>query len=160
MAIEAMVAAPIVALGLMSPGGSETFGKADNAIMLMLNVFLRPPLMIIGFITSIMFSYISIWLLNTGFARVSNGLSDYMFGLPRLLVAPLLIIVIYVSLFTVLVQKSFQLIHILPDKVLRWIGGGMQEAFGAGDTASAAMGETKGAVTLGDLAKVSANLRW
>ncbi|TID97733.1 type IV secretion protein DotA, partial [Legionella pneumophila] len=49
--IEAMVAAPIVALGVTHPEGNEAFGKGEFAIMILVNVFLRPSLMIIGYIT-------------------------------------------------------------------------------------------------------------
>lgn len=39
--IEAMIAAPIVAIGMLSPGGHhEIFGRAEAALMLILNIFL------------------------------------------------------------------------------------------------------------------------
>jgi defect-in-organelle-trafficking protein DotA len=47
--IEAMVAGPIVALGVTHPEGHDAFGKGEQAIMLLMNVFLRPAMMIIGY---------------------------------------------------------------------------------------------------------------
>lgn len=68
--IEAMVAAPIVALGVSSPEGDAAFGKGEHAIMLLLNVFLRPGMMIIGYIAAIALSFVSVWIINAGFSNV------------------------------------------------------------------------------------------
>lgn len=65
--IEAMVAAPIVALGVTHPEGHDAFGKGEAAVMLLMNVFLRPAMMIIGYISAIALSYVSVWILNSGF---------------------------------------------------------------------------------------------
>lgn len=69
--IEAMVAAPIVALSITHPEGEGPFGgKAEQALMILMNVFLRPALMIIGYISGIILSYVSIWIINAGFSNV------------------------------------------------------------------------------------------
>ncbi len=68
--IEAMVAAPLVALGVMNPEGDQAFGKGDQAIMLILGIFLRPAMMIMGYIFGIILSYVGIWFVNAGFAIV------------------------------------------------------------------------------------------
>lgn len=65
--IEAIVAAPIVALGVVHPEGHDAFGKGEAAIMILMNVFLRPSMMIIGYIAAISLSYVAVWLLNAGF---------------------------------------------------------------------------------------------
>lgn len=65
--IEAMVAAPIVALGITHPEGHDAFGKGEASIMILLNVFLRPSMMIIGYIASISLSFVGVWILNAGF---------------------------------------------------------------------------------------------
>lgn len=68
--IEAMVAAPIVALGVTHPEGHDAFGKGEQAIMILMNVFLRPAMMVIGYISAIALSYVSVWIINAGFANV------------------------------------------------------------------------------------------
>ncbi len=68
--VEAMVAAPIVALGVTHPEGEGPFGKGEQAIMILMNVFLRPSLMIIGYIAGIILSYVSVWVINAGFSNV------------------------------------------------------------------------------------------
>lgn len=65
--VEAMVAGPIVALGVTHPEGHEAFGKGEQAIMILMNVFLRPSMMIIGYIFGIALSYVGVWILNAGF---------------------------------------------------------------------------------------------
>ncbi|NKB46251.1 MAG: type IVB secretion system protein DotA [Legionellales bacterium] len=147
--IESMVAAPIVALGIMHPEGHEAFGKADNAVMLILNVFLRPSMMVIGFVAGIILSYVGLWLINFAFDRVVIGVVDLTFesalkigrfesGIFVPMIAKVLLLVMYVTLVLTTIQKSFSLIHYVPDKVLRWLSGGLQEQLGSNITESSA----------------------
>ncbi|TAL59326.1 MAG: type IV secretion protein DotA [Legionella sp.] len=180
--IEAMVAAPIVALGVTHPEGHDAFGKGEAAIMILLNVFLRPAMMIIGYISAISLSYVGVWILNAGFdhaigfiqgdgsdfhdtkekvetaggykweknagfqgdtsgmdsykdwqqtggslergatsGSVGSGTGNYT-GWAGVY-AYFFSILIYTTMYLIMVQKAFTLITYLPDKVLRWIGG-------------------------------------
>lgn len=78
--IEAMVAAPLVALGITHPEGHDAFGKGEPAIMILMNVFLRPSMMIIGYISAIALSYVGVWVLNAGFDHaigfINTGISS------------------------------------------------------------------------------------
>jgi defect in organelle trafficking protein DotA len=176
--IEAMVAAPIVALGITHPEGEGPFGKGEQAIMILMNVFLRPSLMIIGYIAGIILSFVSVWVINAGFSNVlpflqgpgttggtfsgfnfqvsaqslvdgdyswnsikdnsivngtlgvdTGGSGSTASGTPTGytgwagIYAFFFSILIYTTMYLTVVQKSFTLIGILPDKVLRWIGG-------------------------------------
>ncbi|MCL9685206.1 type IVB secretion system protein DotA [Legionella maioricensis] len=174
--IEAMVAAPIVALGVTHPEGHDAFGKGEAAIMILMNIFLRPALMIIGYIAAIALCYVGVWLLNAGFDHAisyiqsspsadPNACKTSAWGMckstwtgsygswedPNLnnsmnapgsgtatqtgvyqgtqyndwagIYAYFFSILIYTTMYLVIVQKSFTLISLLPDKVLRWIGG-------------------------------------
>jgi defect in organelle trafficking protein DotA len=149
--IEAMVAAPIVALGITHPEGEGPFGKGEQAIMILMNVFLRPALMIIGYIAGIILSYVGVWVINAGFANVlpfiqgpnSTGNLFSGFNVGMSFTPPtetqvqtttgytgwagiygfFFSILIYTTMYLTVVQKSFTLITSLPDKVLRWIGG-------------------------------------
>ena len=162
--IEAMVAGPIVALGVTHPEGEGAFGKGEAAIMILLNIFLRPSMMIIGYIAAIALSYVSVWMINAGFdnaiafvqggkdfgtmlqnttvststGNISGGYTDWA-GI----YAYFFSILMYTSMYMTVVQKSFTLIATLPDKVLRWIGGSPENI--SGETAGWAE-ESKGAV--------------
>ena len=123
--IEAMIAAPIVALGVTHPEGNQAFGKADQAIMLLLNVFLRPSLMILGYVAAIILSYVGIWLLNAGFDTAIGGTfnyytnSAYNFGI-------LFMMLIYTGAYVGMAQKAFDFgINKLPDGILKWLGSGV-----------------------------------
>ena len=187
--IEAMVAAPLVALGVTHPEGHEAFGKGESAVMILMNVFLRPSMMVIGFITGIAMTYVSVWLLNAGYehatafiqadssykgptwgeylAGASAGVFDLFTGASisvptatqtgtstELLTggytswagvfAFFFVVLIYVSTYITLVQRSFTLITYLPDKVLRWIGGAPESI---GQEAQQWGEETKGKVS-------------
>jgi defect in organelle trafficking protein DotA len=149
--IEAMVAAPIVAIGVTHPEGHEAFGKGEHAIMILMNVFLRPPMMIIGYIAAIALSYVSVWIINAGYAEALTFIQGAANGVPVKyhfesaknaaeiansfrstgngymgwagVYSLFFGVLIYTTMYLVSVQKAFTLITYLPDKVLRWIGG-------------------------------------
>lgn len=165
--IEAMVAAPIAALGISHPEGHDALGKGNDALMILMNVFLRPALMIIGYITAIALSYVSVWIINAGFGHMmqiiqgsqSNIIGQQSYGMTERdqtaaagqtgdvsstanftkstsgystwagIYGFFFCIIIYTSMYLTVVQKAFSLIAVLPDKVLRWIGG-QQENIG------------------------------
>lgn len=134
--IEAMTAGPIVAMGLTYPEGHEIFGKAETAIWMLLNVFLRPNMMIIGYITGISLSYVGVWLVNYGFAYLyrimsTGGQQEFATGLAALIFTPLAMAIIYASICYTVIEKAFSLIYIIPDKVLRWLQGVQAETLGA-----------------------------
>jgi len=148
--VETMLAAPLVAIGIAYPEGHQMLGRADPAVMLVTNVFIRPTLMVFGFIAGTILSYVAVTLLNETFEfvmltntgqPVSAASATYVHtsqygGLgnvlrlsagrtPAVLIA---FLVIYIGAVMVVLNKCFALIHILPDSVLRWIGG--QHQFG------------------------------
>lgn len=155
--IEAMVAAPIIALGVTHPEGEGPFGKGEQALMILMNVFLRPSMMIIGYIASIILSYVAIYILNAGFGQVvqfisgdpslansytasgatptdqSNIINGHGYASWAGMYGFFFVILMYTSLYLIIVQRTFTLITLLPDKVLRWIGG-QAESYGS-DTA-------------------------
>ena len=74
LVIESVIAMPLVALGLTHPDGHEFLGKGDQAIMLMLGVFLRPVLMVMGLIIGIILSFVAYRMVMMGFALLMRGL--------------------------------------------------------------------------------------
>jgi len=118
-AIEAMVAAPLVAIGLAWPEAqSEVLGRAEPAVMLMLNLFLRPALMIVGFTAGLVLLTIALKLTNFAFniaLRVGGVGFDMAYG-------QLIVGAAYCAIVLTIVTRCFNLVHQLPDKVLMWIG--------------------------------------
>lgn len=68
--IEAMVAAPLVSLGLTHPEGHDFLGKVEQALMLLLGVFLRPVLMVVGLLISMILCYVILRVVNYGFIGI------------------------------------------------------------------------------------------
>lgn len=155
--IEAMVAAPLICFGLTHPEGHDFLGEAKQALMLLLGVFLRPVLMVIGLIAAMILSYVSLRIVIYTFSGFTYDLfyqhapsagaassdilksagmlmassmadSRSLSGLiMSLLVFPLTLIIFTTLVYTVTTQ-SFSLIFALPDNILRWIGGPMHSS--------------------------------
>ncbi len=146
--IEAMAAAPIVALSITHPEGEGILGnKGETALMILMNVFLRPSMMIIGYIAAIALSYVSVWIINSGFSRVLAFIQNgNMYNGWAGLYVFFFSILIYTTIYLTVVQKAFNLIYILPDQVLRWIGAQPEHS---GSDSAAWVGDIKGQVEKG-----------
>lgn len=127
LVIEAMVAAPILALGIIHPeGGHDIWGKSEQGITMLLGIFLRPALMIIGFVAASVLIYIAFNMVNGGFYTAISSLSLGVVGVTAMLL-------IYIGVITFMCHQCFKLIYKLPDQILRWIGGTPETAGGEGD---------------------------
>jgi len=106
--------------------------------------------MIFGFIAATILGYVAIWLLNAGFG-IAAGSLNFMSGLkgwvgPAFYLGPVMFFAIYCLTVVALVQKVFTLIYVIPDKVLRWIGGQHE---GLGEGVSSGAGDVKGGFASG-----------
>jgi defect in organelle trafficking protein DotA len=129
--IEAMVAAPLVAMGVTHPEGHDLLGKSEQAIMLLLGVFIRPAAMVIGFILSITLVYLMMQFLNYGFIYTANPLladaavnSATSFNM--ISIVGILLVYAYVAIEVI--NQCFGMIFQVPDKILRWIGGAPEQS--------------------------------
>lgn len=120
--LEAILAAPLVALGITHPEGHDFLGKAEQSIMLLASVFLRPMLMVFGFIFGIILSYVALSVFNHGFSIAVQFLNDYN-GDIFSIVYQTAMMAIYSAAVLAIVNRSFAMIYEVPNKVLRWIGG-------------------------------------
>jgi hypothetical protein len=118
--IEAMVAAPIITLGLLAPS-QEGVGKAAPSLMLVLNIVLRPTLIIVGLVMGAkLFSIFALYfseIMSSGALLFSEG-SGFVF-----LIFGWIWVMMYSSAIVTVAQKCFSLIYVIPDRVLTWIGG-------------------------------------
>lgn len=134
---EALVGGPIIALALTHPSGEE-LGKVAPALGILVNIFLRPTLMIFGFVLAGGVMRASLVMVNYGFMKaVNDSILPTVFNIIPTLG-------IYIFLVVAVVNNSFSLIYVLPNKVLRFMGvpgedvspekmmGETKEGFGAG----------------------------
>lgn len=157
--IEAMVAAPLVALGMTHPDSHDLLGKSEQAIMLLLSVFIQPSLLVIGLIAGIIVSFVSFELLIYTFSgfvvdimgssqnsapttNITSAILNSPMHATSILIQPLLLVVFCVLTYTLLTQ-SFSLLYLLRDNVMKWIGA---PTTGLPNPEQAAS-ETKGAVS-------------
>lgn len=136
--IEAMVAGPLIGLGILSPGkgGHEILGKAEPALMGMFGLFLRPSLMIVGMVAAMMLSAAAVTMVNSAFA----GLVGTIVGANPDPAIAIFFMAAYVSLILSVLNKCFALIHIIPDRVLAWMGGQHAPGGGHGEAGEALKG--------------------
>ncbi|MGC6403659.1 MAG: DotA/TraY family protein [Candidatus Comchoanobacterales bacterium] len=130
--IEAMVAAPLVAMGVTHPEGHDLLGKGEQALILLLGVFVRPATMILGLFFAIMLANISVRLVNIAFVYTMTDFLNMSFGdsVPsgdsNVLAAYVMllgIIMVYTYVILALLNRVYSLIYLIPDRILRWIGG-------------------------------------
>lgn len=141
--IEAMVAGPLVALGILIPGGHELLGRAESALMLIFNIFLRPSLMVFGLIAGMLLATVVVQMINTAYwSTVVMGISGspdarlFKIWLGTHFLQTMIFFIAYVFLIVSALNKCFAAIHIIPERVMTWIGGqgisyGEEEAVGA-----------------------------
>ena len=147
--IEAMAAAPLVALGLTHPDGHDFLGKAEQAIMLALGVFLRPALMVIGLIAGMILSFVAFKIIDYTFSNFmqdlfqhnnvaatthDNGNILYAAGIAEgasfvsggnlftLIFAIPAMLIIFATIVMEVTHQCYGLIYQLPDYIMRWIG--------------------------------------
>lgn len=124
--IEAMVAAPLIAVGITHPEGHDFLGQAQQSLMLMLIVFLRPVLLLFGLITSVIFFYFSAYILNIGFITTllsllgNNALMDG--GLYSALTI-FCFFLLYGYLLSSMAGMTYSNIYRIPERIALWIGG-------------------------------------
>lgn len=114
--IEAIVAAPIIALGLVMPAGDE-MGKVGAALTILANIFLRPMLMIFGFLLASNLFRAVIQLIDYGMADVFKTIAV------GTIFSVIVVLFVYVTFIVSVTNICFSLIYAIPDKILRWIGG-------------------------------------
>ena len=147
---EAMVAMPLWALAHVRIDGDGLPGKAaSNGYYLLLEIFLRPILILFGLLTSLIFFSAMVSGLNDIFdIVVSNvGGSDRQAGIEgtfgevqefmRGPIDEFFFTAMYVVICYMMGLSCFKLVDLIPNKILRWAGvsvATMQE--GAGDPAS------------------------
>lgn len=124
LVVEGMAAAPLVCAGLTHPEGHDFLGKAEQALMLFLSIFLRPALMIIGLIASMVVSFVAFHMMLSGFGVIVHSLSSTAaFGNGLLVVInSVMVIVIFAMITMEVIEQSFKLVFQLPNNIMTWIG--------------------------------------
>ena len=125
--LECMVAAPIWALMHLQMDGNGIAGRGASGYGIILSLALRPILMTIGFAAAMGSATPLIKIFNTMFfAAVANNFDD-----PNGILLQIAMFCVYVVAMVAIVHKLFALIHIIPEIVMRWIGGAGGDSHGS-----------------------------
>lgn len=131
---EAVVAAPLWAMTHLGSEGEGVGQKTGYGYIFLLNVMLRPILMVIGFFLGGSIVIAGGTLLNETFvSAVANSQFDSMTGLFSILG----FLALYTSLSLNLIHTSFNLIYIVPDQVINWVGGHISSHLGRDESVQA-----------------------
>ena len=124
MVVEAIIAAPLWAVMHLHPNGDDLTGRGGNGYMMVLGLLLRPVLIVFGFIASIVLSGLFGEFVNKVFFDVfASSQLNGTIGFFSMIAGTALYAVIMYTLFT----KTLSLMHVIPDQLLRWIGGGGEQ---------------------------------
>jgi len=122
--VEAMVAAPLLLLAFVLPGGHGKFGHTVPGIKMLLNVIFRPVLMVIGLFVSITLTYILIHYSAHVFhfsytTLMRNPIANiYTSG-----ILAIMLVLAYTTFMMLVYTKCFSAIYVVPEKVMMWLGG-------------------------------------
>ncbi len=115
--IEAVVAAPLIGLALIGPSEDE-FGRAGNSILLIFGVAIKPSLIVMSFVIAGKLLQIAIKMISFGFLGVvQSQLASYS------VLGIMVIMGMYSGLIISITHTCFSMIYIIPNKIMRWIGG-------------------------------------
>jgi len=121
---EAVVAAPLWAIMHLLPSGDGVAGGARQGYMLLFGVLLRPALIVLGFIMSLAILNVAVQGFNAIFFPVFKmSMAGSVIGLGT----SLAMVGIYFAALVWLFHFVFGITAALPDKLLRWIGGGHEQ---------------------------------
>lgn len=128
MCVEAILAAPLWAVMHLHPSGDDLTGRGGNGYMLLLGLLLRPALTIFGLIAALVLTEVMGEFVNKIFFAVffSGSSAGWGTGLVTIL-SVVFSMTVYTSAMVQLFRKTFSLMHVIPDQLMRWIGGGQEQ---------------------------------
>jgi hypothetical protein len=133
--LEAMVAAPLWMIAHLDAHGDGMGQRTAHGYIFLLNVLFRPVLMVFGLIAG--------WLMMNLFGSVLRQIMSLLysgqgvgFGGAQSIIMFVVILIIFAVLAMMTVNRSFSLIHHLPNETLSWVGGHLR-GVGGGETESA-----------------------
>tara|TARA_A100001015_G_scaffold308350_1_gene405828 strand:+ start:57 stop:3332 length:3276 start_codon:yes stop_codon:yes gene_type:complete len=147
LVVEAMIAGPIIALGIAYAQAShDVFGRSEALVSLLIILFLRPAAIVIGFIFGIILASASLYLLNIILFPVFVDMIGYVWGNPGLSLTlseaflsgdnaagqalnldttQLLTLwgvgMLYAYIAASVVYQCFSLTYVVPFRMIRWI---------------------------------------
>lgn len=120
--IEAIYAAPLWAFTHIIPDGDGVVGRGGQGYMLALSLMMRPALMVMGLVASIVLMKPIGYVITSTFAAAYNiaAMQNSGWGGLTLTIGGC---ILYFVVLTATIHRIFSLIHAIPDSIMRWLGG-------------------------------------
>ena len=118
-----ILAAPLWAVMHLHPNGDDLTGRGGNGYMMVLGLLLRPALAIFGFIFAITMSSVMGEFINKVYFMVFSFSQGDGKGL-GFFIGMIAGTAIYCAIMFSFIKKCFSMMHVIPDEMLKWIGGG------------------------------------
>ena len=143
MVIEALIAAPIIALGIALPGGPQHIGHVVPGVKMLISLIFRPVLMVLGLVTGLLLTYILVSYSSEAFHTVvrsligdTNVLASHTggaegFGSSASMIDGILscmLIMVYTTFIGMAFTECFSPIYKFPEKVMQYVGGQADKA--------------------------------
>lgn len=125
--IEGLVAAQVWAFSHLNTEGEGMGQQANRGYLYILNMLLRPGLMVLGFfIASALLSILGTFFFQEFATALANVQGDTMTGVFIMMGVVAIVMITMVAL----IQSIFNLVYELPDRVIAWFGHGMEARMG------------------------------
>jgi conjugal transfer/type IV secretion protein DotA/TraY len=125
--LEGLIAAPVGAFAHLEAEGDGMGQRSQHAYLFLFGVLLRPSLMVFGFFGA---SYAVKVLGSILLVLFAPAMANAQFNSTTGFVMFVGFLFVFVSLVLTLIHGCFNLIHIIPDQVISWVGGHVSGTMG------------------------------
>ncbi len=130
--VEAILATPIILFGMANPKGQGLLGDAQKVLIVMMVLFLKPVLIVTGFLFAnmmtsfaiIIFSQLALPLLNS---QIGNWVSASNGEESLAAIMTIMSMVMFVYVYYQIITFCFALIYKIPNSVFKWVGHSEEE---------------------------------
>lgn len=125
--VEAVVSAPMWAFAHLSTDGEGLGQRTQHGYLFLLNVLLNPMLSVLGLLLAVVaLDIFSTFFLTLYPIIIANASADSWTGLLKIVAY----LIAFVLVNLAIVNLCMQLINVVPDNILAWVGGQMQQTLG------------------------------
>ncbi len=121
--VIAVFATPLLAIGLISPG--DGLGRAASSLFLIISIFLRPMLSVVGLVAGAkLFNIAYYYLTNVYFTAVQDVFT--IIGDDKSIIAAIasiMFLYVYAFMMVAACTRCYGLVYMIPDKILTWVSG-------------------------------------
>jgi conjugal transfer/type IV secretion protein DotA/TraY len=129
---ESVVAMPILALAHVTPYGEGLPGQmAQRGYFMILSIFLRPILTVIGLIAGFLLFFVAIYFLNISFTVAISGIGSFPSSFDVL--SKIIFSVMYVVLAYICANNCFKTIGYFAEQAMNWMNAAAALGVGMGD---------------------------